>query len=52
MGDWKELIPPNGLGKTGFDNGSKVTGVRGIGCNGRPEKVWLDLDSGKFGHPV
>lgn len=47
-----ELIPQNGLGRTGFDNRSKVTGAQGIGCNGRPEKVCLDLDSGKFGHPV
>lgn len=31
-----ELIAPNVLGKTGFDNGSEV---QGIGCNGRPAKV-------------
>lgn len=35
-GDWIAPINPNGLGKAGFDNGSRVAGEQGIGCNGRP----------------
>lgn len=43
---------PSWVGVKVFDNGFKVAGTQNIDSRGRPEKVCLDFDSGKFVHPM